>query len=94
MLKSAGESTLRAGNPVRDQARYRQGRSRRRTPGGRASAASTTSATEGIADPLTQHPGVKVRVDVGYRGLASALAEQVTAPHRKPAKDAAELVAA
>jgi Helix-turn-helix of DDE superfamily endonuclease len=49
----------------------------------------------GIADLLTQHPGVKVRVDEGYQGLASAFAGQVTAPPRKPAKDAAaELVAA
>jgi hypothetical protein len=55
----------------------------------------TAVKTEGIADLLTQHPGVKVRVDEGYRGLASAFAEQVTAPPRKPAKDAAaELVAA
>jgi Helix-turn-helix of DDE superfamily endonuclease len=35
---------------------------------------------EGIAGLLTQHPRVKVRVDDGYRGLASAFAEQVTAP--------------
>jgi hypothetical protein len=54
----------------------------------------TAVKTEGIADLLTQHPGVKVRVDEGYRGLASAFAEQVTAPPRKPAKAAAELVAA
>lgn len=55
----------------------------------------TAVKTEGIADLLTQHPGVKVRVDEGYSGLASAFAEQVTAPPRKPAKDAAaELVAA
>ncbi len=55
----------------------------------------TAVKTEGIADLLTQHPGVKIRVDAGYRGLASAFAEQVTAPPRKPAKDtAAELVAA
>jgi hypothetical protein len=40
----------------------------------------TAVKTEGIADLLTQHPGVKVRVDEGYRGLASAFAEQVTAP--------------
>jgi hypothetical protein len=51
--------------------------------------------SEGIADLLTQHPGVKVRVDEATGGLASAFAEQVTAPPRKPAKDAAaELVAA
>ena len=55
----------------------------------------TAVNTEGIAELLTQHPGGKVRVDEDYRGLASACAEQVTAPPRKPAKDAAaELVAA
>jgi hypothetical protein len=53
----------------------------------------TAVSTEGIADLPTQHPGVKVRVDQGYQGLGSAFAEQVTAPPRKPAKDAAaELV--
>jgi hypothetical protein len=56
----------------------------------------TAVDTEGIADLLTQHPGVKVRVDEGYRGLAKAFPDQVNAPPPpKPAKDAAaELVAA
>jgi len=48
----------------------------------------STVKTEGIAGLLTQRPGVKVRVDAGYQGLASAVAEQVTAPPRKPPKDA------
>jgi DDE superfamily endonuclease len=49
--------------------------------------------TEGIADLLGQHPTVKVRVDEGYRGLATAFPEQVAAPPRKPPKDApAEVV--
>jgi hypothetical protein len=56
----------------------------------------TAVNTEGIADLLAQHPGVKVRVDEGYRGLAKAFPDQVNAPPPpKPAKDAAaELVAA
>jgi hypothetical protein len=45
--------------------------------------------TEGIGDLLAQHPGVKLRVDEGYRGLATAFPAQVTAPPRKPPKDAA-----
>jgi hypothetical protein len=53
----------------------------------------TAVNTEGIAGLLTQHPRVKARVDDGYQGLASAFAEQVTAPPRKPPTDApAELV--
>jgi DDE superfamily endonuclease len=49
----------------------------------------TAVKTEGIADLLEQHPRVKVRVDEGYRGLATAFPEQVTAPPRKPPNDAA-----
>ena len=49
----------------------------------------TAVKTEGIWDLLQQHPRVKVRVDEGYRGLATAFPEQVTAPPRKPPKDAA-----
>jgi hypothetical protein len=48
----------------------------------------TAVKTEGIADLLTQHPTVKVRIDEGYRGLATAFPEQLTAPPRKPPKDA------
>jgi hypothetical protein len=47
----------------------------------------TAVNTEGIADLLTPHPGVKVRVDEGYRGLASAFPDQAHAPPPKPAKD-------
>jgi hypothetical protein len=55
----------------------------------------TAVKTKGIADLLTQHPGVKIWVDEGYQGLTSAFAEQVTAPPCKPAKDVpAELEAA
>src|SRR5215211_7254423 len=55
----------------------------------------TAVKTEGIGDLLQQHPRVKVRVDEGYRGLATAFPEQVTAPPCKPPKDApAEVVAA
>jgi len=49
----------------------------------------TAVKTEGIGDLLAQHPGVRLRVDEGYRGLATAFPEQVTAPPRKPPKDAA-----
>jgi DDE superfamily endonuclease len=49
----------------------------------------TAVKTEGIWDLLQQHPRIKVRVDEGYRGLATAFPEQVTAPPRKPPKDAA-----
>jgi hypothetical protein len=50
---------------------------------------------QGHRQPADHHPGVKVRVDAGYPGLASAFPEQVHAPPPKPAKDAAaELVAA
>jgi DDE superfamily endonuclease len=52
----------------------------------------TAVKTEGIADPLAQHPTVKVRVDEGYRGPATAFPEQLTAPPRKPPKDAAAAV--
>jgi hypothetical protein len=48
----------------------------------------TAVKTEGIADLLAQHPTVKIRVDEGYRGLATAFPEQLTARPRKPPKDA------
>jgi hypothetical protein len=48
----------------------------------------TAVKTEGIPDLLVQHPTVKVRVNEGYRGLATAFPEQLTAPPRKPPKDA------
>jgi DDE superfamily endonuclease/Helix-turn-helix of DDE superfamily endonuclease len=54
----------------------------------------TAVKTEGIADLFAQHPRVKVSVDEGYRGLATAFPDQVLAPPHKPPKDAdAEQVA-
>jgi hypothetical protein len=44
----------------------------------------TAGKTEGIADLLAQHPRVKVRVDQGYRGLATTFPEQLTTPPPKP----------
>jgi hypothetical protein len=44
--------------------------------------------TEGIAGLLEQYPGVKAKVDAGYRGLAREFPGQVQAPPLKPKKDA------
>ncbi|MFG2526195.1 transposase family protein [Streptomyces sp. NPDC048527] len=44
----------------------------------------TSVRTEGIAEQLHQHPGVRAEVDDGYRGLANAFPGQVNAPPRKP----------
>jgi hypothetical protein len=46
----------------------------------------TAAKTEGIADLLGQRPTVRVWVDEGYRGLATAFPDQVHAPPRKPPK--------
>lgn len=48
----------------------------------------TAVRTEGIAEQLRCRPGVKVHVDEGYLGLANQFPHQVTAPPRKPKKDA------
>jgi hypothetical protein len=48
----------------------------------------TAVKTEGICALLDQHPSVRVGVDEGYRGLATAFPDQVLAPPRKPPKDA------
>jgi DDE superfamily endonuclease len=48
----------------------------------------TAVKTEGVCDLLAQHPTVKVHVDEGYRGLATAFPDQVCTPPRKPPKDA------
>jgi hypothetical protein len=48
----------------------------------------TAVKTEGIEDLLRQHPAVTTRVDSGYRGLAKAFPDQVSAPPLPPAKDA------
>ena len=48
----------------------------------------TALRTDGIEDLLHHHPDVKARVDSGYQGLARDFPGQVTAPPKKPGKDA------
>jgi DDE superfamily endonuclease/Helix-turn-helix of DDE superfamily endonuclease len=48
----------------------------------------TALRTEGIEDLLHRHPDVKAQVDSGYQGLARDFPGQVTAPPKKPGKDA------
>lgn len=48
----------------------------------------TALRTEGIEDLLRQYPDVKARVDSGYQGLARDFPDQVSAPPKKPPKDA------
>jgi hypothetical protein len=48
----------------------------------------TAAKTESIADLLGQRPTVNVWVGDGYRGLATAIPDQVHAPPHKPSKDA------
>jgi DDE superfamily endonuclease len=48
----------------------------------------TALRTEGIEDLLRQYPSVTADVDSGYQGLARDFPGQVTAPPRKPGKDA------
>lgn len=48
----------------------------------------TALRTEGIEDLLRQYPKVKAKVDSGYQGLARDFPDQVTAPPKKPPKDA------
>ena len=48
----------------------------------------TALRTEGIEDLLRRHPDVKARVDSGYQGLARDFPGHVTAPPKKPRKDA------
>jgi hypothetical protein len=48
----------------------------------------TAIRTEGIEDLLRQYPQVKAKVDSGYQGLARDFGDQVTAPPKKPGKDA------
>jgi hypothetical protein len=48
----------------------------------------TALRTEGIEDLLRQYPEVKAQVDSGYQGLARDFGDQVTAPPKKPGKDA------
>lgn len=48
----------------------------------------TALRTEGIDDLLRRHPRVTADVDSGYQGLARDFPGQVTAPPRKPGRDA------
>jgi hypothetical protein len=50
---------------------------------------ATALRTEGIEDLLHRHPDVKAEADAGYQGLARDFPAQVSAPPKKPAKDAA-----
>jgi DDE superfamily endonuclease/Helix-turn-helix of DDE superfamily endonuclease len=48
----------------------------------------TAVRTEGIEDLLRCYPDVRAEVDTGYQGLARDFPAQVSAPPKKPAKDA------
>lgn len=48
----------------------------------------TQVRTEGIEEQLRLHPNVRAEVDSGYQGLAREFPRQVSAPPKKPAKDA------
>ena len=48
----------------------------------------TALRTEGIEDLLRRYPGVTADVDSGYQGLARDFPGQITAPPKKPGKDA------
>lgn len=50
----------------------------------------TAMRSEGIEDLLRQYPKVKAKVDSGYQGLARDFPDQVTAPPKKPKKDATD----
>ena len=50
--------------------------------------AVTAGRTEGIEDLLRAHPDASAEVDTGYQGLARDFPGQVSAPPRKPGKDA------
>jgi hypothetical protein len=54
----------------------------------------TALRTEGIEDLLRQHPDLTTEVDAGYQGLARDFPAQVSAPPRKPGKDATPEAAA
>jgi DDE superfamily endonuclease len=49
---------------------------------------ATALRTEGIEDLFRQYPHLKAKVDSGYQGLARDFPGQVTAPPKKPGKDA------
>lgn len=48
----------------------------------------TALRTEGTEDLLRAYPGVRAEVDSGYQGLARDFPTQVSAPPKKPAKNA------
>ena len=48
----------------------------------------TALRTDGIEDLLRRHPEVKAEVDTGYQGLAGDFPAQVSAPPKKPGKNA------
>jgi hypothetical protein len=48
----------------------------------------TALRTEGIEDLLRRYPKVTAKVDSGYQGLARDFPDQVSAPPKKPPKDA------
>ena len=48
----------------------------------------TQIRTEGIEEQLRLHPSVRAEVDAGYAGLARDFPNQVSAPPKKPGKDA------
>jgi hypothetical protein len=48
----------------------------------------TALRTEGIEDLLRRHPEVTAEVDAGYQGLTRDFPAQISAPPKKPAKDA------
>jgi DDE superfamily endonuclease/Helix-turn-helix of DDE superfamily endonuclease len=50
----------------------------------------TAVRTEGIEELLRRYPMVRARVDSGYQGLARDFADQVSAPPKKPPKEATE----
>ena len=54
----------------------------------------TALRTEGTEDLLRQHPEVTAEVDSGYQGLARDFPTQVSAPPKKPGKNAAPADAA
>jgi hypothetical protein len=49
---------------------------------------ATALRTEGIEDLLRHYPDVTAEVDSGYQGLARDFPAQISAPPRKPTKDA------
>jgi len=49
----------------------------------------TALRTEGIEDLLCRHPDVQAEVDAGYQGLARDFPGLVSAPPKKPGKNAA-----